>query len=61
MSGLNRYVELLLSTVKSTILDNMALANQNARLIGPAQGFIVFPLALKRKPWERGWSFPTDE
>jgi hypothetical protein len=35
-------------------LDNMVLANQNAKLTGPDQGFLVFPLVLTRKPWERG-------
>jgi hypothetical protein len=36
-------------------LDNMVLANQNAKLTGPDQGFLVSPLVLIRKPWERGW------
>jgi hypothetical protein len=35
-------------------LDNMVLANQNAKLTGPDQGFLVSPLVLTRKPWERG-------
>jgi hypothetical protein len=46
----NTNFELLLS-----ILDNMVLANQNAKLTGPDQGFLVSPLVLTRKPWERGW------
>jgi hypothetical protein len=32
----------------------MVLANQNAKLTSPDQGFIVSPLVLIRKPWERG-------
>ena len=32
----------------------MVLANQNAKLTGPDQGFLVSPLVLTRKPWERG-------
>jgi hypothetical protein len=43
-------------------LDNMVLANQNAKLTGPDQGFLVSPLVLTRKPWERGciaqWPYP---
>jgi hypothetical protein len=34
---------------------DMVLANQNAKLTGPDQGFLVSPLFLIRKPWERGW------
>jgi hypothetical protein len=30
------------------------LANQNAKLTGPDQGFLVSPLVLIGKPWERG-------
>ena len=33
----------------------MVLANQNAKLTGPDQGFLVSPLVLTQKPWERGW------
>jgi hypothetical protein len=33
----------------------MVLANQNAKLTGPDQGFLVSPIVLMRKPWERGW------
>ena len=33
----------------------MVLANQNAKLTGPDQGFLVPRLVLIRKPWERGW------
>ena len=33
----------------------MVLANQNAKLTGPDQGFLVSPLVLTLKPWERGW------
>ena len=36
-------------------LDNMVLANQNAKLVSPDQGFLVPPFVLIRKPWERGW------
>jgi hypothetical protein len=36
-------------------LYNMVLANQNAKLTGPDQGFLVSPLVLTLKPWERGW------
>jgi hypothetical protein len=36
----------------------MVLANQNAKLTGPDQGFLVSPLVLTRKPWERGWEKP---
>jgi hypothetical protein len=36
-------------------LDNMVLANQNAKLTGPDQGFLVSRLVLTLKPWERGW------
>jgi hypothetical protein len=53
----NTNVELLLSNVNCQVqlfLDNMVLANQNAKLTGPDQGFLVFPLVLIRKPWERG-------
>jgi hypothetical protein len=32
------------------------LANQNAKLTGPDQGFLVSPLVLIRKPWEQGWA-----
>jgi hypothetical protein len=32
----------------------MVLANQNAKLTGPDQGFLVSPLVLTLKPWERG-------
>ena len=32
----------------------MVLANQNAKLTGPEQGFLVSPLVLTLKPWERG-------
>jgi hypothetical protein len=34
----------------------MVLANQNAKLTGPDQGFLVPRLVLIRKPWERGWA-----
>jgi hypothetical protein len=36
------------------------LANQNAKLTGPDQGFLVSPLVLTRKPWERGCGGPGD-
>jgi hypothetical protein len=36
-------------------LDNMVLANQNAKLTRPDQGFLS-PLVLTLKPWERGWN-----
>ena len=32
----------------------MVLANQNTKLIGPDQGFLVSPLVLIWKPWEQG-------
>ena len=32
------------------------MANQNAKLTGPDQGFLVSRLVLTLKPWERGWS-----
>jgi hypothetical protein len=32
----------------------MMLANQNAKLTGPDQGFLVSRLVLTLKPWERG-------
>jgi hypothetical protein len=35
----------------------MVLANQNAKLTGPDQGFLVSPLVLTLKPWERGWKY----
>ena len=35
-------------------LDNMVLANQNAKLTDPDQGFLVSPLVLTLNPWERG-------
>jgi hypothetical protein len=38
----------------SVIFRQIVLANQNAKLTGPDQGFLVSPLVLKRKPWERG-------
>ena len=31
----------------------MVLANQNAKLTGPDQGFLVSRLVLTLKPWER--------
>jgi hypothetical protein len=34
----------------------MVLANQNAKLTGPDQGFLVSRLILTLKPWERGWA-----
>jgi hypothetical protein len=37
----------------------MVLANQNANLTGPDQGFLVFRLVLTLKPWERGCGFPS--
>ena len=55
----NTNVELLLSNVNCQVqlfLDNMVLANQNAKLTGPDQGFLVSRLVLTLKPWERGWS-----
>jgi hypothetical protein len=33
----------------------MVLVNQNAKLTGPDQGFLVSRLVLTMKPWERGW------
>jgi hypothetical protein len=33
----------------------MVLANQNAKLTGPDEDFLVPRLVLIRKPWERGW------
>jgi hypothetical protein len=54
----NTNVELLLSSCQLSssviFLDNMVLANQNAKLTGPDQGFLVPRLVLIRKPWERG-------
>ena len=35
----------------------MELANQNAKLTGPDQGFLVSRLVLTLKPWERGWLY----
>ena len=32
----------------------MVLANQNAKLTGPDQGFLVSRLVLTLKPWEQG-------
>ena len=32
----------------------MVLANQNEKLTGPDQGFVVSRLVLTLKPWERG-------
>ena len=37
----------------------MVLANQNAKLTGPDQGFLVSRLVLTLKPWERGWYDPA--
>ena len=34
----------------------MVLANQNAKLTGTDQGFLVLILVLTQKPWERGWA-----
>jgi hypothetical protein len=34
------------------------VANQNAKFTGPDQGFLVSPLVLIRKPWERGCVLP---
>jgi hypothetical protein len=52
----NTNVELLLSTECQVqlFLDNMVLANQNAKLTGPDQRFLVSRLVLTLKPWERG-------
>jgi hypothetical protein len=54
----NTNVELLLSLFVNCqvqlFLDNMVLANQNAKLTGPDQGFLVSLLVLIGKPWERG-------
>ena len=36
----------------------MVLANQNAKLTGPDQGFLVSRLVLIWKPWERGCAYP---
>jgi hypothetical protein len=41
-------------------LDNMVLANQNAKLTGPDQSFLVSPLVLTLKPWKRGWLWSCD-
>ena len=38
----------------------MVLANQNAKLTGPDQGFLVSRLVLTLKPWERGWGHSFD-
>jgi hypothetical protein len=38
----------------SVIFRQIVLANQNAKLTGPDQGFLVSLLVLIRKPWERG-------
>jgi hypothetical protein len=38
----------------SVIFRQMVLANQNAKLTGPDKGFLVSPLVLTLKPWERG-------
>jgi hypothetical protein len=38
----------------SVIFNNMVLANQNAKLTGQDQGFLVSRLVLTLKPWERG-------
>ena len=59
----NTNVELLLSTVNCQVqlfLDNMVLANQNAKLTGPDQSFLVSRLVLTLKPWERGWAWSCD-
>jgi hypothetical protein len=48
---LNCYCQLSSSQL---FLDNMVLANQNAKLTGPDQGFLVSRLVLTLKPWERG-------
>jgi hypothetical protein len=40
----------------SVIFRQIVLANQNAKLTGPDQGFLVSRLVLTMKPWERGWS-----
>ena len=56
---LNCYCQLYLFCVVNCqvqlFLDNMVLANQNATLTGPDQGFLVSRLVLTLKPWERGW------
>jgi hypothetical protein len=53
----NTNVELLyiVNCQVQLFLDNMVLANQNAKLTGPDQGFLVSRLVLTLKPWERGW------
>jgi hypothetical protein len=33
---------------------------QNWQLTGPDQGFLVSPLVLTLKPWERGWRLPSN-
>ena len=43
-------------------LNNMVLANQNAKLTGPDQGFLVSPLDPRphSKAWERGCAGPGE-
>jgi hypothetical protein len=53
----NTHGELLLSTVL-LFLANMVLANQNAKLTSPDQGFLFSPLVRTRKPWEQSCSSP---
>jgi hypothetical protein len=39
----------------------MVLANQNAKLTGPDQGFLVSRLVLTLKPWERGCTLTAQD
>ena len=48
---LNCYCQLSSSVI---FRQYMVLANQNAKLTGPDQGFLVSRLVLTLKPWERG-------
>ena len=55
--SMTRMLNVLLSTVNCQVqlfLNNMVSANQNAKLTGPDQGFLVSRLVLTLKPWERG-------
>jgi hypothetical protein len=53
---LNCYCQLSSSVIfRQYGVSSLVLANQNAKLTGPDQGFLVSRLVLTLKPWERGW------
>jgi hypothetical protein len=52
---LNCYKFVIVNCQVQLFLDNMVLANQNAKLTGPDQGFLVSPLVPSSVPGPHGW------